>query len=70
MRTVTKTRPEKRRAILIDLAIGLGIPLLQIPLQYIVPGHCHNIFEDIGCLSETYEIPVTIKGESGFEKRI
>ncbi|KAJ7857992.1 hypothetical protein B0H13DRAFT_2574004 [Mycena leptocephala] len=60
MRTVSKTRAEKRRAILIDLAIGLGIPLLQIPLQYIVPGHCHNIFEDIGCLGETYEIPVTM----------
>ncbi|KAJ7857983.1 hypothetical protein B0H13DRAFT_2573984 [Mycena leptocephala] len=33
VRTVTKTRTEKRRAILIDLAIGLGILLLQIPLR-------------------------------------
>jgi pheromone a factor receptor len=33
VRTVTKTRAEKRRAILIDLAIGLGIPILQIPLR-------------------------------------
>ncbi|KAJ7852986.1 pheromone A receptor-domain-containing protein [Mycena leptocephala] len=32
VRTVTKTRAEKRCAILIDLAIGLGIPPLQIPL--------------------------------------
>ncbi|KAJ7930483.1 pheromone A receptor-domain-containing protein [Mycena leptocephala] len=33
VRTTTKSRAEKRRAIL-RLAIGLGIPLLQIPLQY------------------------------------
>jgi hypothetical protein len=33
VRTVTKTCAEKRRAILIDLAIGLGILLLQIPLR-------------------------------------
>ncbi|KAJ7861338.1 pheromone A receptor-domain-containing protein [Mycena leptocephala] len=50
VRTVTKTRAEGRRAILIDLAIGLGIPLLQIPSR-----HRYNIFEDIGCLDETYE---------------
>ncbi|KAJ7930473.1 pheromone A receptor-domain-containing protein [Mycena leptocephala] len=33
VRTVTKTCAEKRRAILIDLGIGLCIPLLQIPLH-------------------------------------
>ncbi|KAF8143356.1 pheromone A receptor-domain-containing protein [Mycena galopus ATCC 62051] len=60
VRTVTKTRAEKRRAIWEDLAIGLGLPLLQIPLQYIVQGHRYNIFEDIGCLGETYETPVAI----------
>ncbi|KAJ7840623.1 pheromone A receptor-domain-containing protein [Mycena leptocephala] len=50
MRTVTKTHAEKRRAILIDHAVALAIPLLQIPLQYI----------DIGYFGETYEIPVAI----------
>ncbi|KAJ7749701.1 pheromone B alpha 1 receptor, partial [Mycena metata] len=60
VRTVTKTAAEKRRAILIDLAIGLGLPLLQIPLQYIVQGHRYNIYEDIGCLGETFETPVAI----------
>ncbi|KAJ7853006.1 GPCR fungal pheromone mating factor, partial [Mycena leptocephala] len=53
VRTVTETRAEKRSAILIDLATGLGIPILQIPLQYIVQGHRYEIFEDIGCLGET-----------------
>ncbi|KAF8145345.1 pheromone B alpha 1 receptor [Mycena galopus ATCC 62051] len=60
VRTVTKSRSEKRKAIMIDLLIGLGLPLLQIPLQYIVQGHRYNIFEDIGCLGETYETPVAI----------
>ncbi|KAJ7742949.1 pheromone B alpha 1 receptor [Mycena maculata] len=60
VRNVTKTRAEKRKAILMDLAIGLGLPILQIPLQYIVQGHRYNIFEDIGCLGETYETPVAI----------
>ncbi|KAJ6600325.1 pheromone B alpha 1 receptor [Mycena vulgaris] len=60
VRSVTKTRAEKRRAIMIDLAIGLGLPLLQIPLQYIVQGHRYNIFQDVGCLGETFETPVAI----------
>ncbi|KAJ7819147.1 hypothetical protein B0H13DRAFT_2453571 [Mycena leptocephala] len=50
VRTVIKTRAEKCRAIVIDLAIGLAIPL---PLR-----HCYNIFEDISCLGETYETPL------------
>ncbi|KAJ7035381.1 STE3-domain-containing protein [Mycena alexandri] len=58
--TVTKTRADKRKAILVDLAIGLGLPLLQIPLQYVVQGHRYNIFEDVGCLGETYETPVAV----------
>ncbi|KAJ7842324.1 pheromone A receptor-domain-containing protein [Mycena leptocephala] len=56
----SKTRAVERCAILIDLATGLGIPPLQIPLQYIVPGHRHNIFDDIGCLGETYETPLAV----------
>ncbi|KAJ7643171.1 pheromone B alpha 1 receptor [Mycena polygramma] len=60
VRSVRKSKAEKRKAIIIDLAIGLGLPLLQIPLQYIVQGHRYNIFEDIGCLGETFETPVAL----------
>ncbi|KAF7344923.1 Pheromone B alpha 1 receptor [Mycena venus] len=60
VRSVTRTKRQRRRAIIIDLAIGLGIPILQIPLQYIVQGHRYNIFEDIGCLGVTYETPVAV----------
>ncbi|KAF7312246.1 Pheromone B alpha 1 receptor [Mycena indigotica] len=60
VKTVTKTKQEQRRAIIVDFLIGLGLPLLQIPLQYIVQGHRYNIFEDIGCLGETFETPVAV----------
>ncbi|KAJ7813356.1 hypothetical protein B0H14DRAFT_3478098 [Mycena olivaceomarginata] len=41
------------------------LPLHQPPplpdyLQYIVQGHRYNIFEDVGCLAETFETPVAI----------
>ncbi|KAI0341208.1 STE3-domain-containing protein [Trametopsis cervina] len=52
------THAEKRRSVLVDMAIGLGIPLLQIVMQYIVSGHRYDIFEDIGCLPFTYNTPV------------
>ncbi|KAJ7622027.1 pheromone B alpha 1 receptor [Roridomyces roridus] len=60
VRTVTKSRSAKRKAIAIDLCIALGIPVLQIPLQYVVQGHRYNIYEDVGCLGETFETPVAV----------
>ncbi|THH33304.1 hypothetical protein EUX98_g915 [Antrodiella citrinella] len=51
------SRGEKRRAIMIDLSIGLGIPLFQVLCQYIVSGHRYDIFEDIGCYPYTYNTP-------------
>ncbi|KAJ7278844.1 pheromone B alpha 1 receptor [Mycena rebaudengoi] len=60
VRTVTKSKAERRRAIMIDLAIGLGIPLLAIPLQYVVQGHRYDIYQDIGCMGETFETPVSV----------
>ncbi|KAF7331661.1 Pheromone B alpha 1 receptor [Mycena kentingensis (nom. inval.)] len=60
VRTVTKTKTQQRREIIVDLLISVGLPVLQIPLQYIVQGHRYNIFEDIGCLGTTYENPLSI----------
>ncbi|KXN85251.1 Pheromone B alpha 3 receptor [Leucoagaricus sp. SymC.cos] len=54
VRTVTITRAEKRRQILIDLAIGLGLPILEMILHYIPQGHRFNILEDVGCFPHTY----------------
>ncbi|KAI5119269.1 hypothetical protein M0805_007271 [Coniferiporia weirii] len=47
---------QKRRAVCEDLATGLGIPVIQMVLQYIVSAHRFNIFEDIGCLPVTYNV--------------
>ncbi|KAF9529291.1 pheromone A receptor-domain-containing protein [Crepidotus variabilis] len=54
VRSVTRTQGEKIRGIVIDLSIGLGLPILAIPLQYIVEGHRFNIYEEIGCFPATY----------------
>ncbi|KAF8055249.1 pheromone B alpha 1 receptor [Lyophyllum atratum] len=60
VRSVTVTKAEKRRAIMVDLAIGLGLPILEMILQYIPQGHRFNIFGDVGCFPFTYNTPVGI----------
>ncbi|KAF9040044.1 pheromone A receptor-domain-containing protein [Panaeolus papilionaceus] len=55
--SVSLGHTEKRRAVVIDLAIGLGIPFLQMPLQFIVQGHRYDIFEQIGCYPTTVNTP-------------
>ncbi|PPQ64993.1 hypothetical protein CVT26_015702 [Gymnopilus dilepis] len=57
VRSVTRTKAEKYRAIMIDLAIGLGIPFTVMVLHYIVQGHRFNIFEEVGCYPFTYNTP-------------
>ncbi|KAI0078437.1 STE3-domain-containing protein [Panus rudis PR-1116 ss-1] len=47
--TVTSTRRDKRRAIMIDLAIGLAPPLAQFIIFFFIQGHRFDIFEGIGC---------------------
>ncbi|KAI0060065.1 STE3-domain-containing protein [Artomyces pyxidatus] len=52
------TYGEKRRGIIIDLAIGLGVPLLQMILQIVVEGHRFDIIEDVGCYPFTFDTPL------------
>ncbi|KAJ7436171.1 pheromone A receptor-domain-containing protein [Mycena galericulata] len=54
VRTVTITKAEKRRAVLIDSLICGLFPAVYVALQYIVQGHRFNIFEDIGCYPDLY----------------
>jgi len=58
IRSVTFTKNDRRRSIQIDLAIGLGIPVLVMALQYVVQGHRFDIFEDVGCRPFTYNTPL------------
>ncbi|KAI0297142.1 GPCR fungal pheromone mating factor [Russula brevipes] len=50
---VMPTGAENRRAVITDLLIGLGIPILQMIVQFVVSGHRYDIFEDFGPLHDT-----------------
>jgi len=54
---VSTTRSEKRQMVIIDLSIGLGIPILQVLLYWFIQGHRFDIYEGIGCF---FVIPNTI----------
>lgn len=52
--TVTTSRNDKRRELIVDLLITIGIPVLEMLLEYIVAGHRFNIYEDYGCGPATW----------------
>ncbi|KAI6023385.1 hypothetical protein EDC04DRAFT_2934475 [Pisolithus marmoratus] len=54
---VTKTRAEKWRDVLVGLAIGLNISILEMNLHYIIQRYRLNIFKEIECYLTTYNIP-------------
>ncbi|KAF9007128.1 pheromone A receptor-domain-containing protein [Cyathus striatus] len=58
VRSVTITRAEKRRQIMVDLAIGIGLPVLGMILHIIPQGHRFDIFGDIGCYPTVYVTPM------------
>ncbi|KDR72071.1 hypothetical protein GALMADRAFT_21141, partial [Galerina marginata CBS 339.88] len=59
--TPTADKSERRRRVIIDLALGLGLPLLEIILgMYITQSNRYNIYEDIGCTEAIFNTPVAI----------
>ncbi|KAI0698259.1 GPCR fungal pheromone mating factor [Cytidiella melzeri] len=52
------TSTTRRKDAIIDLSIGVGIPLIQLVMQYVVSGHRFDIFEGAGCYPFTYNTPV------------
>jgi len=54
VKMVNLTTAEKRRAVYVDLAIGMGIPVAGMILHYIPQGHRFNILEDLGCWPHTH----------------
>ncbi|KAI0060057.1 fungal pheromone STE3G-protein-coupled receptor [Artomyces pyxidatus] len=57
VQSVTITREDKRRAVITDLCIGLGIPVIQMllpPHPDTALGHRFNIYEGIGCYPFTF----------------
>nr|VWO99368.1 Pheromone receptor CPRa1p [Ganoderma boninense] len=54
---VTVSARERRKALCIDIAIGVGIPMIVMALHYVVQGHRFNILQDIGCVPTIYNTP-------------
>ncbi|OJT14439.1 Pheromone B alpha 3 receptor [Trametes pubescens] len=50
--TVSMTQTDKRRNIITDLLIGMGIPVLSIVLYWFYQGHRFDILEGVGCVEE------------------
>ncbi|KAK0435341.1 putative pheromone receptor [Desarmillaria tabescens] len=54
IRTVSVTREDKRRGIIEDLCVAVGIPILALILHIVVHPHRFDILENIGCYPVTY----------------
>ncbi|PVF96424.1 STE3-like pheromone receptor [Serendipita vermifera] len=58
--STSSTPEQRRREVMIDIGIGLGVPCLVMTLHYVVQGHRFNILEDYGCWPATYITGLTI----------
>ncbi|KAF9786680.1 STE3-domain-containing protein [Thelephora terrestris] len=56
--TVTTTPHGIRRETITELLITVGIPLLEMVMQYVAAGHRFDIIEDYGCALATYNTPL------------
>ncbi|KAI3609865.1 pheromone receptor STE3_Mr4.1 [Moniliophthora roreri] len=54
LQSVSVTREDKRKAIIIDLCIAVGIPIMVLVMHIAVHPHRFDILEDIGCYPTTY----------------
>ncbi|THU76386.1 STE3-like pheromone receptor [Dendrothele bispora CBS 962.96] len=50
----SSTRRDKIRALIVDLCISVGIPILGLVMHFIVQSHRFDILEDVGCYPATY----------------
>ncbi|KAI0341212.1 STE3-domain-containing protein [Trametopsis cervina] len=57
VRAVSISYEEKRRSVIVDISISIGIPIMVMALHYIVQGHRYNIIEDIGCIATIFNTP-------------
>lgn len=54
IKSVAVTRGDKRRAVMVDLGITIGLPVMVMALHYVVQGHRFDILEDVGCWPSIY----------------
>ncbi|KAF6749922.1 pheromone receptor [Ephemerocybe angulata] len=50
------TKADKRRMVMVDLLISVGIPVVLMAFHYIVQGHRYDILQDIGCYPVVYNV--------------
>ncbi|KZT19586.1 STE3-like pheromone receptor [Neolentinus lepideus HHB14362 ss-1] len=55
MQTVSISRAEKRRAILVDSLVSVLLPVIVMALYYVVQGHRFDIFQEVGCYPVVYD---------------
>jgi pheromone a factor receptor len=53
-RTVMDSQDSKGKEIIVDLGIGLGVPILSMALSVIPQGHRFDIYEEMGCRPAIY----------------
>ncbi|KZP15172.1 STE3-domain-containing protein [Athelia psychrophila] len=67
LRAMQWSEAQKCREVYINLAIGIGIPILSIPSYYIVQVSRYTIFEDIGCENATSNAALAILFKTGWQ---
>ncbi|EGN93164.1 hypothetical protein SERLA73DRAFT_64445, partial [Serpula lacrymans var. lacrymans S7.3] len=56
---VKQSHVEIRRDLTIELFIGIGIPLLLLPLYYVVQARSFMLVEQLGCVPVSIRTPIT-----------
>ncbi|KAF6760028.1 pheromone A receptor-domain-containing protein [Ephemerocybe angulata] len=56
VQTVTTSKRDKRKEVLVDMSIGVLIPFMMMGLHHIIQGHRYDILEDLGCVPATYNV--------------
>ncbi|KAI9571968.1 STE3-domain-containing protein [Boletus coccyginus] len=59
IQSVTKTRAQKRRDVIVDLSIGIGLPVIVMILHIVVQAYRFFIFEEVGCYPSTWNTYLT-----------
>ncbi|KAG8682528.1 a-factor receptor, partial [Ceratobasidium sp. 394] len=60
IKSVVDIRGSKKRDIIFDLSMGVGLPIFVMALHFIVQDHRYDILEDYGCWPVTYNTLLSI----------
>ncbi|KAB5588131.1 Pheromone B alpha 3 receptor [Ceratobasidium theobromae] len=60
IKSVHATAASRRREVIVDLLLGIALPIIVMALHYVVQGRRYSILEDIGCWPTTYNTLLAI----------